>query len=148
MTEQELRSAVRAEALRWVGTPYHHGADVLGQGVDCLMLLVRVYHAVGLIPDIDPRPYAPDWQFHRNEEIYLGGLETYCEQTDDLGVGNICMWKFGRTYSHSGIYMGDGVVCHAWRDVREVTLTELHYPKLATRQRLQYRLKDWGAHGR
>ena len=37
------RAAVVAEARSWIGTPYHHAADVKGHGVDCAMLLIRVY---------------------------------------------------------------------------------------------------------
>jgi len=36
----------------WLGTPFHHEADVPGVGVDCAMLVVRVYN----LP-LDPRPY-------------------------------------------------------------------------------------------
>ena len=43
------RAAVVAAARSWIGTPYHHAADVKGVGVDCAMLLVRVYSDLGLI---------------------------------------------------------------------------------------------------
>ncbi len=70
----EQRKDVVAEARSWLGTPYHHAADVKGHGVDCAMLLVRVY--CDLRPDrtFDPRPYTRDWFLHRDEERYLGFL--------------------------------------------------------------------------
>ena len=68
------RAAVVAEARSWIGTPYHHAADVKGHGVDCAMLLVRVYCDLGLIEPFDPRPYTRDWFLHRSEERYLGFL--------------------------------------------------------------------------
>jgi cell wall-associated NlpC family hydrolase len=43
------RAAVVAEAKTWIGTPYHHAADVKGHGVDCAMLLVRIYGDLGLV---------------------------------------------------------------------------------------------------
>ena len=58
----------------WIGTPYHHAADVKGHGVDCAMLLVRVYCDLGFVEPFDPRPYTRDWILHRNEEQYLGFL--------------------------------------------------------------------------
>ena len=70
----EQRAAVVAEARSWIGTPYHHAADVKRHGVDCAMLLVRVYADVGLISKFDPRPYTRDWFLHRSEERYLGFL--------------------------------------------------------------------------
>jgi len=68
------RAAVVAEARRWIGTPYHHQADVLGAGVDCGMLLVRVYVDTGVVPPFDPRPYSVQWHLHREDERYLGFL--------------------------------------------------------------------------
>jgi len=68
----EQRAAVVREARSWIGTPYHNCADVKGHGVDCGMLLVRVFCDLKLCPQFDPRPYPPDWHLHRSEERYLG----------------------------------------------------------------------------
>ena len=35
------RAAVVAAAREWIGTPYHHMADIKGVGCDCAMLLER-----------------------------------------------------------------------------------------------------------
>jgi hypothetical protein len=59
------RTLVVAAARTWLSTPYHHAADVKGHGVDCAMLLVRVYCDVGLVEPFDPRPYTRDWFMHR-----------------------------------------------------------------------------------
>ena len=74
--EASARAAVVAAARSWIGTPYHHAADVKGRqgGVDCAMLLVRVYCDLGLVEPFDPRPYTRDWMLHRDEERYLGFL--------------------------------------------------------------------------
>ena len=76
MNETDARAAVVAEARSWIGTPYHHCADVKGRrgGVDCAMLIVRVYCDLGMVETFDPRPYPPDWMMHRDEERYLGFL--------------------------------------------------------------------------
>src|SRR6202161_3252947 len=70
-SEAAQRAAVVAEARSWIGTKYHNCADIKGVGVDCGMLLARVFANVGLIPFVDPRPYPPDWHLHRDEERYL-----------------------------------------------------------------------------
>ncbi len=72
--EAAQRAAIVREARSWIGTPYHNCADVKGRhgGVDCGMLLVRVFVDTGLVAPFDPRPYPPDWHLHRSEEKYLG----------------------------------------------------------------------------
>ena len=99
------RAAVVAEARSWIGTPYHHAADVKGRtgGVDCAMLLVRVYCDRGLVEKFDPRPYTRDWFLHRNEERYLGFLlARSCEVCRSL-EGDIVLFRFGRCFAHAGI---------------------------------------------
>ncbi len=78
--EAEQRAAVVAEARSWIGTRYHNCADVKGAGVDCGMLLVRVFVDTGLCQPFDPRPYPPDWHLHRSEERYLGFLFDRCHE--------------------------------------------------------------------
>ena len=46
-----------AEAMTWLGTPYHHQGRVKGIGIDCATLLCEVYEVVGLIDHLNPRPY-------------------------------------------------------------------------------------------
>ena len=56
-----LREKIVAEARRWIGTPYHHQASLIGVGCDCLGLVRGVWRGcVGDEPEA-PGPYAPDW---------------------------------------------------------------------------------------
>jgi cell wall-associated NlpC family hydrolase len=103
MTEAEQRAAVIAEARRWIGTPYHNGADVRGAGVDCGMLIVRVFVDTGLTPPFDPRPYPPDWHLHRGEEKYLGFIFAHCAEVTQPEPGDVVVFRYGRCYSHGGI---------------------------------------------
>lgn len=121
------RAAVVAEGLSWLGTPYHHCADVRGAGVDCAMLLVRVYQACGLTPmDFDPRPYSPQWHLHRSDELYLQWLAAAkAVPTDKPQAGDVAIWKIGRTYSHAAILISDTDVVHARQDARCVTINKL-----------------------
>jgi cell wall-associated NlpC family hydrolase len=59
--EIDQRARVVKEAVGWLGTPYRHQADIKGAGVDCGMLLVRVFVDTGLVAPFDPRPYENDW---------------------------------------------------------------------------------------
>jgi cell wall-associated NlpC family hydrolase len=103
--EFDERAAVVAAARSWLGTPYHHAADVKGRqgGVDCAMLLVRVYCDLGLVDPFDPRPYTRDWFLHRNEERYLGSLLARSREVREPGLGDIVLFKIGRCFAHAGI---------------------------------------------
>ena len=102
------RAAVVAEARSWIGTPYHHAADVKGHGVDCAMLLVRVYCDLGLIELFDPRPYTRDWFLHRSEERYLGFLLARSHEVRSPGLGDIVLFRVGRCFAHAGIVSRTG----------------------------------------
>lgn len=97
------RAAVVAAARSWIGTPYHHAADVKGHGVDCAMLLVRVYCDVGLVEPFDPRPYTRDWFLHRSEEKYLGFLFERAREVREAALGDTAVFRIGRLFAHAGI---------------------------------------------
>jgi hypothetical protein len=101
--EREVRAAVVKEARSWIGTPYHHAADVKGHGVDCAMLLVRVYCDLELVELFDPRPYTRDWFLHRDEERYLGFLLARSREVRSPGLGDIVLFRIGRCFAHAGI---------------------------------------------
>jgi NlpC/P60 family putative phage cell wall peptidase len=107
MTLSAERAAVVAEARTWIATPYHNCADIKGVGVDCGMLIVRVFVDLGLVPHFDPRPYSPDWHMHRSEEQYLDWVKQHCREIDPLveapQQGDIMVFRYGRCYSHGGI---------------------------------------------
>lgn len=113
-TTMQKRLEVAREAKTWLGTPYHHHAKVKGAGVDCAMLLVDVYHACGLIPEIDPRPYPHDWHLHRDAERYLGWVEQYAHEVERPQVGDVAVWRFGRAYSHGAICLEGTQIVHSY----------------------------------
>jgi cell wall-associated NlpC family hydrolase len=96
-----------AEARRWLGVRYHPGADLLAPGdkggVDCAMLLVRVFCDLGLVPNLDPRPYPPDWHLHRGEERFLGWITDRATRVDAPQPGDVALFRYGRCVSHGGI---------------------------------------------
>ncbi len=123
-TEQAARSGVVAAARTWIGTPYQHAADVKGPkgGVDCAMLLVRVYCDLGLVEAFDPRPYTRDWMLHRDEERYLGFLLARSRQVERPGAGDIVLFRVGRCYAHGGIVSKTDplTIVHAFASARFV----------------------------
>lgn len=119
---------VRA-ATAWLGTGYHHAGDIQKNGkdrggVDCAMLLVRVFCDGGWAPPVDPRPYPPDWHLHRDAERFLGWIGLYADPVDQPAPGDVVLFRFGRTVSHGGIVCsvdGDDVrMIHANKDAGQV----------------------------
>jgi cell wall-associated NlpC family hydrolase len=141
--ESEQRAAVVSQARSWIGTPYHNCADVKGAGVDCGMLLVRVFVDTGLCPPFDPRPYPADWHLHRSEERYLGFVfDRACEISTGvaaagaaaasptrrpIGPGDVMVLRFGRCHSHGGIVTNATPlrIVHAYYQARRVVEEEV-----------------------
>jgi NlpC/P60 family putative phage cell wall peptidase len=99
-----LRQGVVAEAVSWIGTPFHHAARVKGHGVDCLMLLAEVYERAGVSAHVTPPFYVPDWHLHRDAERYMEGLLQYASPISGPPLpGDIALFRFGRTFSHGAI---------------------------------------------
>ncbi len=137
--ELEQRERVCYEARRWLGTPYHHRAAVLGVGIDCALLLAQVFSAAGLLDNFEAPRYTRDWHLHRGEERYLGIIEDHCHRigNDELpladreidfspGMGDILMFRVGRTFSHSAIVTRWPFIIHSYLPssiVEEVDIT-------------------------
>lgn len=113
--EHKQRLAVRDEARKWIRTPYHQQADIVGAGVDCSMLLVRAWVDAGIFEPFDPRPYPPNWHMHQSEERYLGWMQTLASEIPEgqAQIADIRLMTFGKCFSHSGIITRPGVMVHA-----------------------------------
>ena len=132
MTEQEQRDLVVKEALSWIGTPYHHQAMIKGVGVDCAMILIGVYKNCGLIDKVELPEYSTQWHLHRDEEKYLKTISEYLKPTQKPKKGDVALFKFGRTVSHSAIVIDYPTVVHAYNRVG-VILDDMTNGKLKDR---------------
>ncbi len=112
-TVAEQRHAIVAEAIDWLGTPYHHSGKLKGVGVDCGQLLIGVYAGAGIIDDINTGDYARDWHFHRSDEQYLKWVLGYATKTETPQAGDIALFKFGRCISHGAIVVDMPTLIHA-----------------------------------
>lgn len=120
--EAYQREMVVAEARSWVGSPYHPKGDIKGGGVDCGMLLVRVFVDTGLCAPFDPRPYADDWYLHRSEERYLGFIFDRTKEVATPYPGDVMVFRYGRCYAHGGIVTVASplTIVHAFQPARAV----------------------------
>ncbi|EGY02278.1 hypothetical protein AZA_90705 [Nitrospirillum viridazoti Y2] len=135
------------EALSWLGTRYHRQADVKGAGVDCAMLLVRVYVDTGMIAPFDPRPYAVEWHLHQAAQRYVEWVERHCTRFDPaeiepLGGDLVVVW-FGKCFSHGGILVSRHDVVHAHARDRAVVQGHLDHEPFVSRQLAFYRPNRW-----
>jgi NlpC/P60 family putative phage cell wall peptidase len=109
------REAVIAEARSWLGTPYHHHAQVKGVGVDCGQLLIGVYGAAGVLVRHPVYDYAHDWHLHRTEELFVAHVRSFgAVPTQTPKPGDIAVYKFGRCFSHGAILVEPDVVVHSY----------------------------------
>ena len=131
-----------AEALRWCDTPYHHCADVRGVGVDCAMLLVRVFVDAGLVEPFDPRPYPPDWMLHRDEERFLGWVSRVADPVETPQPGDVVIYRFGRCFAHGGVLDTPTTMIHADRDAGRVERCDLS--RWASRRHQFWRVRTDG----
>ncbi len=139
VTEAEERAAVVAETESWVGTPYVPGADIKGAGVDCGMLLIKVFQNTGhMDQSFDPRPYPIQWHFHQAGERYLGIVQRFAHELPPGSValpGDIILFKFGKCFSHGAIVTEWPSLVHAMRPLPVGTIDIAKTPKLAKLER-------------
>lgn len=118
------RAAVVAAAARWIGTPWHHRARVLGAGVDCGQLLIAAYAEAGLIEPFDPGPYRVDHMLHSEREEFLAIVERFMRRLPDGEApqpADVAVYRFGRCHSHGAIVEAWPAIIHAFRPERMVT---------------------------
>jgi cell wall-associated NlpC family hydrolase len=111
---QLKREQIVSVAKKWVGTPFHHRARILQNGVDCANYLVAVYHEVGLVEDLDLGLYPHDWHLHRDEERFVEWLDKYADTVPFPRLGDVILMQFGRTYSHGAIYIDNNQIIHSY----------------------------------
>lgn len=142
-------------ARKWLGTPYHNGARVIGSGVDCAQLLACAFVEAGVLAPFIPDRYASDWHLHRGEEKYLGEIERYAslidpdrrplrERDPDFNVlpGDILMFRNGRTFSHSAMVTCWPKVIHAYAMSEIVEEVNIRGTIMAEKPMLVYSV--WG----
>ena len=138
------RQRVIDEAITWLGTPFHHLAQVKGAGVDCAQLLIAVYSAAGLAKAFHPEYYPADWHMHKDEPRFVNTLLDYCDPLppDEIPQpADIALFRFGRHAAHGAIVEDWPLIIHAWSDVGAVVRSEADIGPLAERLACCYRIR-------
>lgn len=143
-----LKDKIVAEALLWVGTPYHHHGRIRGVGVDCAMLLAEVYHRAGAVPHLDPGIYAPQYGLHRGDSLFESWVREHADETGEPpAAGDVVLFRYGRTYSHGAIAINDHQIVHAVLRADCVLISGLDEPEYAALERKTYRLRSIASGG-
>lgn len=108
------RQKVIQIAKTWLGTPYHHHAQVKGAGSDCATFIAEVFFEAGLVKRFPIENYNPQWHLHRNAEKYMGRVLEYAREVETPQPGDIVIWKFGRTFSHGAIVVDWPSIIHQY----------------------------------
>lgn len=115
-----MSGAVVAEARRWIGTPYVHGASVAGAGADCLGLVRGVYRALAG-PELETVPvYTSDWgEAQRDERLWEAARRVLDPADGPFAEGDVLLFRMrdGAVAKHLGILTQAGGAprfVHAW----------------------------------
>lgn len=147
MNDHLERQQIVDIARSWLRTPYHHAARIKGVGVDCGTFLAEVFAEAGAVPTVDIADYPHDWHLHRSDEKYLAYVKRYAWEVvdgSDPDVGDVVVWKFGRCFSHGGIYIGGGLIIHSLLNIG-VTTDELDGEQFNGRERKVFSIFPGGA---
>jgi cell wall-associated NlpC family hydrolase len=134
MEVDDLRAAVVAEALSWIGTPYRTAQRVKGRdgGVDCLTLVAEVYARAGAVPHVEIPFYPADWHLHRGVERYLEGVLRHAREVTEPEPGDLALFRFGRCFAHGAVTVAWPRLVHAWNGMGVVE-ADARQPLLAGR---------------
>lgn len=101
----DARARVVAEARSFIGTPFHHAAQIKGVGCDCVNLLAAAYEAAGVTGHVEIAPYSPQIMLHRGEETVIPYLLRCGREIPEAEAraGDVVLYKVGRSFSHAAI---------------------------------------------
>lgn len=127
----------------WEGTPYAHWTGVKQGGCDCIHFVTRVLEELGV--DTWQIPWYPkDWNLHNSEELLLNGMKAdpnFLEvDVDAPEDGDIVLFKFGKTCSHSGFYLDE----HVYQAITDIGVERRHWqdPQWYKRRRHAFRVME------
>lgn len=110
------RSDIINEARRWIGTPYHHQASLIGVGTDCIGLVRGIWRAFyGAEPEKMPA-YPRDWGDANGREDILAVATRHLIPVARGEPGDVlCIrWKHGGVAKHVMIKSGPDLAIHAF----------------------------------
>ncbi len=111
------RPRILSESRRWIGTPYHHQASLVGVGCDCIGLIRGIYRALyGREPEAPPG-YSRDWAEASGTESLLEAATRHLSPIDSntATTGDILIfrWRAHTVAKHAAILASPNTMIHA-----------------------------------
>lgn len=121
MITQEMREALREEALTWIDTPFHSNQKSKGTGADCIGLIVGIAEACGI-----PLEYwnnyslRPDGTLEKElrRQMIFRGRHAVPE------IGDVILMSFEQTPHHVAMHIGGGEIIHSYAQARKCVRQE------------------------
>lgn len=114
--------AVASFAMSYLNSPYCWGGENPESGFDCSGFVKYVYSSFGIEM---PRT---------TSDLARNGMGI---SFDSIKKGDIVVFFSGGSYSHCGIYVGDGQIIHAFNDAQGVVISgisDLSYDSMIIRR--------------
>ena len=111
----------RADVVRlargWIGTPYHHQANTLGAGADCLGLVRGVWCQLYGSDAEAPPAYSRDWAEASGRETLLEAARRHLVEIPSAGArpGDVLVFRLrpATVAKHVAILASEGTMVHA-----------------------------------
>lgn len=109
------RADLVAEALRWIGTPFHAGQRCRGVGADCIGVVSGVAEASGI-----SHTYRNDYGLRPDGTMRAELLARMMEVAGPPLPGDVLLLRMipGAPPHHVAIYVGGGEIVHAYVSAR------------------------------
>lgn len=111
--KKPLGQKVAAEALEWVGTPFHWQASQKGVGADCKGLLCGVARELGLPEAESLYAQMTDYGKVVDGKLLKEGVASIFDPVEgDWQAGDVLLCKQLKEPCHLAIYTGEGTAVH------------------------------------
>lgn len=107
---------IQKAAVKWMGTPFHPHACVIGGGVDCVNLAAALYEEAGVI---EKRPEFPPYTMDGGKHLGASTLSKVLaslpgfEKVNEVYPGALLVFNLGRVTHHIGVALTETRFIHA-----------------------------------
>lgn len=103
----DSRRKLCESARKWIGTPFHYNAQMLGVGVDCVRLADAIYSDCGFTNDLSGASYRLGQGAHASESRLIDWLESSPKlervPAAEAFDGDLICFRIGRIEHHCGV---------------------------------------------
>ena len=111
----DIRTRFAEEATEWANkkVPYRH-RGITEDGCDCSGMIVGILQKLGKVKRFKLRKYKMDWNLHAGAcDIITAELLKVGDFVDNMKIGDVLIFRFGKCDAHAGIYVGGNRFVHS-----------------------------------